>query len=157
MKSAIVAELPPGRQHFFRFVCGCPMGLSDAENLASFFRVSSHDSSSESDEHLKSQIQAGWNVAARYQCAPKVTIMLLIRIWQYGVEIRSRARLRAGASHLQFGRLTLLFCANRFERSVLRRSVSNEWREIRFAGDQIRIVKFSFEHQRSRVAPHIAE
>ena len=105
----------------------------------------------------KVRIQAGWNVATRYQCAPKVTIMLLIRVSQHGVEIRSRARLRAGASHLQFGRPALLFFADSFERSVLRRSVSDEWREIRFAGDQIRIVKFSFERQGSRVAPHIAE
>jgi hypothetical protein len=35
-KSALVAELPLGR-HFFRFVCGCPWDLVNAENLASFF------------------------------------------------------------------------------------------------------------------------
>ena len=37
MRAAIAAEPPLGRQHFFRVVCGCPGGLSDAGNLASFF------------------------------------------------------------------------------------------------------------------------
>ena len=105
----------------------------------------------------EARIQAGWNVATRYRCAPKVTIVLLIHVSQDGVEIRSRARLRAGASRLKFGWLALFFFANSFERPVLRRSVSDEWRETRFAGDQIRSVKFSFERQGSRVTPHIAD
>jgi hypothetical protein len=37
MKSAIVAELPPVRQHFFRVVCGCPRGLLNAENFGKLF------------------------------------------------------------------------------------------------------------------------
>jgi hypothetical protein len=41
MKSAIVAESPPARQHFFRVVCGCPNGLLDAENFGKLFLASS--------------------------------------------------------------------------------------------------------------------
>ena len=133
------------------------MGLSDAENSGKLFLSFVPTILARNPANISKSELRRWNVATRYQCAPKVTIMLLIRVSQHGVEIRSRARLRAGASRLQFGRLALLFFANSFERSVLRRSVSDEWREIRFAGDQIRTVKFSFERQGSGVAPHIAE
>jgi len=47
--------------------------------------------------------------------------------------------------------------ASRFECAVFRRSVSDEWREVHFAGDQIRSVKFSFERQGSSVTPYIAD
>ena len=42
--------------------------------------------------------------------------------------------------------LILSAAANSFERAVLRRAVSDEWREIHFAVDQIRSVKFTLEH-----------
>ena len=37
MKSAIVAEMPLGSQHFFLIVCGWPAGLFDAENFGKLF------------------------------------------------------------------------------------------------------------------------
>ena len=37
MRSAIVAEPPLARQHFFRIVCGCPKGLLEAENFGKLF------------------------------------------------------------------------------------------------------------------------
>jgi hypothetical protein len=37
VKSAIVAELLSVRQHFFRFVCGCPEGLLGSENFGKLF------------------------------------------------------------------------------------------------------------------------
>jgi hypothetical protein len=37
MKSAIVAVVPLVRQHFFRVMCGCPVGLLDAEKFSKAF------------------------------------------------------------------------------------------------------------------------
>lgn len=100
MRSAIVAELPLGRQHFFRIACGCPKGLLDAKIFSKLFLSFSDGSCSESNVS-EARIQAGWNVTTPYRCARKVTIVLLIRVSQYGVETKSRACLLAGASRLK--------------------------------------------------------
>jgi hypothetical protein len=80
-----------------------------------------------------------------------VTVLLLFRLCRHGSYVD------ADGVQSQAGRLGLLFFTNSFESPVLRRSVSDERREIDFAGDQIRSVKFSFERQGSRVTPHIPE
>ena len=95
MKAAVVAELPLGGQHFFRIVCGCPRVYWMQKILASFFfefflKVPAGDNSEARDSNRS-------NVAARYRCAPKATI----HVSQDGIEIRSRACLRAGTSRLK--------------------------------------------------------
>jgi len=88
VKTAIVAELPSGRQHFFRFVCGCPKGLLDAENFGKLFlRVFSDGSCSEYN-NSEARIQDGWNVETRYRCAPKVTILLPIRVRNMALKLK---------------------------------------------------------------------
>jgi hypothetical protein len=57
MKSAIVAELPPGRQHFFRIVCGCPRGFLDAENFGKLFLSFSERSLPKSNIQNSNQIE----------------------------------------------------------------------------------------------------
>src|SRR5439155_1811200 len=56
-------------------------------------------------------------------------------------------------------RLQLLFASgtNGFKRAVLRRLLSTKGREFHLAPYRAICFKFSFEHQRSRVAPDVAE
>ena len=149
MKSAIVGALPPWRQHFFRIVCGCPRDLLDEENFGKLF-LSFFRRFLPGFQHVGSQNSNRMECPCALSMRSDSNNRVTIDVSQRGVEITSRECLRASASRL-------LFFANCFERPVLRRSVSDGWREIRFASDQIRIVKFSFERQVSRVTPHIAE
>ena len=54
-------------------------------------------------------------------------------------------------------RILLIAAASRFERAVPCRSVPDERSEFHLASDDVWRFKFSFEHQRSRVAADIAE
>jgi len=130
MKSAIVAEPPLGRQHFFRVVCGCPKGLLDAENFGKLFWVFSDGSCWESNI-WEARTQAGWNVAARHRCAPKVTIVLLISVPNMALKLNvAHAVWNSRRSDYSFSRTALNVPASR--------SVSDEWREIHFAGTKER-------------------
>ena len=90
--------------------------------------------------------------------------LLRLRLLTIGRDVRVeqmpiRARRANGPMQSWLKALLILSAASAdcFERAVLRRSVSDEWRKVHFAGDQIRSFKFSFERQSSRVTPHIAE
>ena len=77
-------------------VCGCPKGLLDAENFGKLFLTFFQQFLQES--HISEARDSNRsNAATRYRCALKVTIHFA----QDGVEIRSRACLRAGTSRLK--------------------------------------------------------
>jgi hypothetical protein len=72
---SVVCSGPPlARQHF---VCGCPEGLLDVGNFGKLFLSSFVTVFCPGIQILEARIQDGWDVATRYRCAPKVTILLL--------------------------------------------------------------------------------
>ena len=150
-EAPFVAESPLGYQHLFQVVCGCPKGLLNTQTFGKLFfnSLRTADLAGQCDCATEGPGRRVWNAPS--SALAMVTVLLLFRLCRHGSYVD------ADGVHSQAGRLALLFFANSFESPVLRRSVSDEWREIHFAGDQIRSVKFSFERQGSRVTPHIAD
>jgi hypothetical protein len=60
-------------------VCGCPEGLLDVGNFGKLF-LSFFLTAFAGIQHLVGENSSPWNVATRYRCAPKVTILLLFRV-----------------------------------------------------------------------------
>jgi hypothetical protein len=66
------------RQHFFQVVYWLPWGFIGCRKFwQAFFKFFS-DVFLPGIQISEARIQDGWNVAARYRCAPKVTILLPI-------------------------------------------------------------------------------
>jgi hypothetical protein len=70
---------------------------------------------------------------------------------------RTRSTYEGGTRSPQCVGVLSVSGTNRLERAVFRRSLPYEWSEFHLAGDQAWGFKFSFEHQRSCVAPDVSD